>query len=1079
MAPHEESVDSTTTADVKCNTATKRHKPILKTPTGFVGRVKNMFGMSQIVKEVNPGFGHTIANSVVTRGRRVESVDDAKRFDKQMNDGLRLKESAKRAEYEVKIEKVEKTNETLTEKAARINEEKIREKLGSREFTRRPKSPSKGIVSKAIDYITGSSSDNDPATAKGHDVIVRNKLMNSHKSGLSRRLYGYINGIDTKMRETDPEYLELQKKQQLINEQIQADRIAKGKWLQQQEKEERRLARKSTYFQKAIKVTRNFFGFNSNISRSNADVAVYGDVNSSTPPKERLNSNKKQLLLQQEEYKQLRFDVDKNYEYNMEILGQVKNAYTHIPLLDKKLKIHPPHSYQSKHMKDYDEHYLHHNNNNNNQYSANDMAIEGVPELIEQRPDLFMNTNTDSEGVGADDDDKSKQGYDYDAYFNRKRAGQAKHARNKHREILGEDVESVTNSSIAAAESGGNVICSDSHQIQIQKVQKVNKIKEKQMLIEEKYKNHHMPRKWWKEGMCQPNPCAPDDSEEEVTNRLNHLDYIPAHLHQYRGEDKIFSFPPVADQAGLVETFDVKIKKKLLATDDFFPYDFTPGVDNNEETNCSNRYKWDDVTQSYYIPENYTFKTNNSRLECYKPPTTDVLDNFLYKHRKSAKRIYPQTKLLPSKKDLLELEEKNNAVQYKENRPIIRFKKSAVDFSRNFIRLNNTDPITIKNAKNRLFKKLKKGIIDRVTYDKFLAKLHDEGYNDKKSTKPYADNYGDYHDDACEFVEDNDNDNDNDDNVSVHSGVTEDDGGGLENNIGLASMTSPEGAGDSITSSGKSGRINLSGSMVSRRTTSSKSKTSTSTSKNSNNNMDKGTTTTKVGAVPVIISNIMGDIIPINILTTMGQGGKYSDLTYKEKTIQNIKIENHEITNRPNRGIPKRPPPPEKDPIAEGATPEIEHIDNKFYLNHIDQKFNTEKFQLIKNATLANHNLSDGEVKDVGDLYHNETRTMVAQRQLLEENSLPSSKQQIKIKFQKHRGALGLDKKHISKSHQKTYKFNLESAKTKSKRFDKLQVKRNLKRSVKEVDKLMKDMTDADNEAAEERRRERNRLGLE
>ena len=32
-----------------------------------------------------------------------------------------------------------------------------------------------------------------------------------------------------------------------------------------------------------------------------------------------------------------------------------------------------------------------------------------------------------------------------------------------------------------------------------------------------------------------------------------------------------------------------------------------------------------------------------------------------------------------------------------------------------------------------------------------------------------------------------------------------------------------------------------------------------------------------------------------------------------------------------------------------------------------------------------------------------------------------SSKQQIKIKFQKHRGALGLDKKHISKSHQKTY----------------------------------------------------------
>ncbi len=81
--------------------------------------------------------------------------------------------------------------------------------------------------------------------------------------------------------------------------------------------------------------------------------------------------------------------------------------------------------------------------------------------------------------------------------------------------------------------------------------------------------------------------------------------------------------------------------------------------------------------------------------------------------------------------------------------------------------------------------------------------------------------------------------------------------------------------------------------------------------------------------------------------------------------------------------------------------------------------------------------------------------------------------------YGKNSGALGLDKKHISKSHQKTYKFNLESAKTKSKRFDKLQVKRNLKRSVKEVDKLMKDMTDADNEAAEERRRDRNRLGLE
>ena len=129
-------------------------------------------------------------------------------------------------------------------------------------------------------------------------------------------------------------------------------------------------------------------------------------------------------------------------------------------------------------------------------------------------------------------------------------------------------------------------------------------------------------------------------------------------------------------------------------------------------------------------------------------------------------------------------------------------------------------------------------------------------------------------------------------------------------------------------------------------------------------------------------------------------------------------------------------------------------------------------------VTEAQGNLTDKQVQEAGDLYHDETRTMVARRDLFDEHSITSQRQHVRVKLSRHRGALGMDKTRISKTDKRTHMFSLESSKSKARRAQKLQVGRMMKSKLKEVAGMMANLKAEDDAAEAERTAERFRQGV-
>ena len=241
--------------------------------------------------------------------------------------------------------------------------------------------------------------------------------------------------------------------------------------------------------------------------------------------------------------------------------------------------------------------------------------------------------------------------------------------------------------------------------------------------MESAYRNEHIPnptweRENWKKG----------EEEEDDVSTLKMLKkaskFVPGMLHQYRGENRIYAFPPV-----LKDTKKSSPKKKEIDADGMVNnYVYDGNISNNAATNCSDSWLWDNKKEEYFIPESNSFRANNPLDKAYDPITTDVLENAIWKHQSHVERFYPQTELLPSKAEMEAEELKHSKAKQKEGRPIVKLKKSAINLSRIPVTLATNDPIIIRREEAKLMKKLQKGKIGRMEFDGLTKKLHDDTF---------------------------------------------------------------------------------------------------------------------------------------------------------------------------------------------------------------------------------------------------------------------------------------------------------------------------------------------------------------
>ncbi len=257
--------------------------------------------------------------------------------------------------------------------------------------------------------------------------------------------------------------------------------------------------------------------------------------------------------------------------------------------------------------------------------------------------------------------------------------------------------------------------------------------------MEVEYRNSQIPNPIWN----NPDWHKKNDTEASLSwdemNKKNKRDFVPGFLHQYRGESKIYAFPPVGEQVN--EDWRASRKKKYLKgsrektlhvdPDGFISNhvnDYDKGVSSNEATNATDRWSWDNEKEAYTVPESNSFRTNNPRDAAYASPTTDVLEAAIWKHRSGTERFYPQTALLPSKADFEATELLASKAKKRENKPIIRLKKAALNLSRLPVTLATADPIIIRNEEKKLMTKMKKGIINRREYDRLMKALQEDTY---------------------------------------------------------------------------------------------------------------------------------------------------------------------------------------------------------------------------------------------------------------------------------------------------------------------------------------------------------------
>ena len=993
----------------------------------LVDRMKGMFSKKPIENvERNkslftPGFGHK-GQGLQSRGRRVETIDEERTtaaLQQQAKDRL---EEKRLADERISKEIIEDSKQ----------ERKVYQDIMS---LKRASLPHQGFFQKIL------SNFKSPTPAKpieGHDEMMRAKIKQSTSSAIGRRIAGFLMGVDVSLRPHDPEFKELQQKKELEASEAKAS------------------AEKET----AAKLKREAFL-------------------AEPPPK-----SQKILSLEfnLEALKVRHAEAELAHEQRVDIYKQVIDAYTHAPQRGKRIKL-PPHHQPEAWLPDRDQQLLLHESTR--PLTAFEKSIPGVDKLITERPELFEITKNEewSKTISALQDNTN--GYDYDSHIDQIRR---EHEKDLKRKVLASSEKHLDASIESKDEHKAKALGPVAQQV-------VEKVKERNRAVLQIYQDTNIPNPWREqEGIrsVQPTFQERDLTDAEVQAKYDFRNYIPGHFSQYRDEKKIYSFPPVADQVAFTMSAQEKKRKQRKKAHDEVEYDYTPGHDNNAATNAGARYTWDHETQQYIVPPSCSFKDNNPRLEVFKPATTDVLDKALYKYRPSVQKTYPESAILPSRADLAADTAKRMKDLQKLNKPFVTFKKSAVDLGRVSVRIAVNDPINIKKAQKKIMKKLQLGIINRLEFDAEMAALM-EGQDVRGQGVALPDFYGDYPDDEYNS-EDSDSFSDNGEegtlaSVSVsqmaHEQIPLQEGilvGSVSTSLSGAPaslpLKSPVEAADGSSIGGENSVVgSVLGSVVAH------SKASQS-SRRSRKARDKNKIKTNQNLG--IISSITEPIIPMKVLLTMGTGGKYADRVHHEP-LQSGAAESslagsnsvvHQVlTDRPNRGHVHRPPKPIKDPML-SSEKDTTKVDNTIYLTDIDRSFNTDKKQLIDQATKNNLELTDTQVQAVGDLYKDETRTMVAQRQLFEEDSLPSARQLVRVKMARHRSALKLDRKHISLSHSSTKDWGLESIKTTEARREKVHSKRLIQAKLEEVKVMMRDAKKQAEAEAHERERERNRQGI-
>ena len=192
---------------------------------------------------------------------------------------------------------------------------------------------------------------------------------------------------------------------------------------------------------------------------------------------------------------------------------------------------------------------------------------------------------------------------------------------------------------------------------------------------------------------------------------------------------------------------------------------------------------------------------------------------------------------------------------------------------------------------------------------------------------------------------------------------------------------------------------------------------------------------------PVITHDMSKPMLSMQELTTMGLGGKAG---------------------------PYHPPADAKP--TDGSATKI----NNEMTSGIDIAFNTDRARLIAEANKADVALDGIEVYHrVGDHYVLENKSAMSRRSDFEEDSLSLSRQKVRVKLRRHRGALGLDRFHLSRKN----KCSLESKATKRERRIERAGKKALKESLAQVQTLVNKIKEEEDAKAEAKRREMHRQG--
>ncbi len=584
-----------------------------------------------------------------------------------------------------------------------------------------------------------------------------------------------------------------------------------------------------------------------------------------------------------------------------------------------------------------------------------------------------------------------------------------------------------------------------------------DKLKPNQQELDEQiaYRDANIPNPWWKRPGIKDIRTEPRMTWEEAQRFFETSDYIPAHLSAYRGRDKVYLFPPE-------KTSDVKIplgkKKKDLGE----------------------RYTWNTYEESYKR-DNVTTKHhhNNPNDKAYQSFGTDILIRDLFRHKGGMKGAtedyeFPEAKLLPSKAQLAQDAETANRALARLHFPIVKFRKHALQMSRY--------PVKIPEKKE-----------DRSPLEDALAQAKTNGAEEhvkileelmKRGPLPMTSNS-----DGSVTVK-----SENGEKMSIFLEESQvlsivQDGSDI---LSMNSSEQLERPHSSIKAEEKNGHnAPISDSLRESVELALKLGAETDPKQDEWLLTIASMTTTKKKEVPVVgiespvkqiggkkvIVHDMSSALPsIKELTSLGEGGtgiidrnvKKAYLTQEQilaldeaecKVMPEGNEADDPVKWKKKQRQLRRQAALKKKREEAGDDTLLEDNNNEF-LNDIDKTFGTNKSILVNEANKNRNKLTINDVYACGDEYCYEGQTALSHREDMLENSIPSSRQQIKIKFRRHRKALGLDKLHISSKRDVV----MESRETARNRRIGKSAAAAMRRSLREVSKQIREMKQKEDE---------------